>query len=371
MTKSSSRLSDRGFTLIELLVVIAIIAVLIALLLPAVQAAREAARRAQCTNNLKQIGLALHNYHSSNECFPLGAFLAYKIGGASGFNGCSSVHARILNFVEQAPLYNALNASVAVLNDAASVALNSTVILTRLNVYLCPSCPAPGYAINLAAKNAALNGFTATGNSYFASLGPNLEFDATMTNDPPRGVFQYLGSTIGLRDITDGSSNTIAFGEWKMGQGMMNNVVIPTDIAFQGFPPGTTQNTPPPNNFMSMPNGWPNLQQWLPICYTSVQSAGRFGSTSQLGIMWSVALMGDTLGTTILAPNAPYPNCSTNNADTLQTPGMFNLSSYHPGGANVLFCDGSVHFLKNSISPPTLWALGTRAIGEVISSDSY
>src|SRR3954471_16104434 len=100
-----------AFTLIELLVVIAIIAVLIALLLPAVQAAREAARRAQCVNNMKQIGIALHNYHTANDCFPTGAFITRDTTGTTRANGSFSVHARMLNFMEQAALYNAMNFS--------------------------------------------------------------------------------------------------------------------------------------------------------------------------------------------------------------------------------------------------------------------
>ena len=127
----------RGFTLIELLVVIAIIAVLIALLLPAVQAAREAARRVSCVNNLKQIGLALHNYHQINDVFPPGGFPAYTPTVNTGNNACPSAHARLLPFLEQQPLYNALNWSLTVINDPApgngyGPYANSTVTITRL-----------------------------------------------------------------------------------------------------------------------------------------------------------------------------------------------------------------------------------------------
>src|SRR5881296_2048803 len=116
-----------GFTLIELLVVIAIIAVLIALLLPAVQAAREAARRAQCVNNLKQIGLALHNYHQTNDCFPPGAFLSRNSDGTTANNGDFSAHVRLLPNLEQMALYNSANFYIACYNDAFGDLVNSTV----------------------------------------------------------------------------------------------------------------------------------------------------------------------------------------------------------------------------------------------------
>ena len=164
---------SRGFTLIELLVVIAIIAVLIALLLPAVQAAREAARRAQCVNNLKQFGLAMHNYHSVNDVFPMGASLCIYpyTGGAplcTTWNNWSA-HAMMLNFLEQAPLYNAINFNMEGRGSDLASAANSSAYNAKISTFLCPSDP---------------NGGRVNDNCYYGSVGPttNAGSDVPPTN---------------------------------------------------------------------------------------------------------------------------------------------------------------------------------------------
>ena len=203
----------RGFTLIELLVVIAIIAVLIALLLPAVQSAREAARRAQCVNNLKQIGLALHNYIGSQGKLPPGIVTTTSnLPNEYSTWVAWSPQSMLLPYLEQQPLYNAANFSWACCwyGDQAH-ATNSTVIFTRIAGFLCPSDGSAGRD-NI--------------NNYHASLGTGI----TRYNAPDgstNGIFPVynnsgLSNCYGMSDVTDGTSNTIAFGEGLVGNGQNN-----------------------------------------------------------------------------------------------------------------------------------------------------
>ncbi len=367
----ADRRRRRGFTLIELLVVIAIIGVLIALLLPAVQAAREAARRAQCTNNLKQIGIAIHNYHSVFDSFPPGALFGRRADGTLGNNRDFSAHARLLGFSEQPALYNAANFQLACFNDPDyGNFANSTTTLTRVALFLCPSDTPPSW--NHQGSGAMFNQTRATGNNYFASVGSTMEFAGQQSGGPPNGVFEYVGDrgrSHGVAAIRDGTSNTIAFGEWRVGSGNLNAVTIPTDIVFVGrFPTGTRRN----DGSLTMPNLAPSFPEWLSQCEAAARlGEGYFGKSPTLGQNWSLGLVAYSLGNILLPPNPKYPNCSVNGTGTLQSPGLWGLSSRHPGGANVLLADGSVRFLKDSTSRETIWSLGSRAQGEVISADSF
>jgi prepilin-type N-terminal cleavage/methylation domain-containing protein/prepilin-type processing-associated H-X9-DG protein len=361
----------RGFTLIELLVVIAIIAVLIALLLPAVQAAREAARRASCINNLKQIGIALHNYMQTNDCVPPGGLpVTLATGGTSAANASFSAQARLLQFIEQGSVYNSMNFAYGCFNskDTYGCAANSTVCASRLSVFICPSQTPPSWPVTRVTGQT----YVGPGCSYFASMGSTLEFTAGNTGGLPNGLFPYAGPAIGLRDVQDGASNTIAFGEWRIGSGMNSTLTIPSDIVYvNSLPNGVTRNTGSMN--LPLANAGNALITWLNSCVKMATPGGaaRDSDSATLGESWAFSLPGYTQGNINYSPNPPYPACMWAGTGTQDSGGVFGLASLHPGGANAVFCDGSVKFLKNSVSLPTIWALGSKAQGEVVSADAY
>jgi prepilin-type N-terminal cleavage/methylation domain-containing protein/prepilin-type processing-associated H-X9-DG protein len=368
----SSIKSQRGFTLIELLVVIAIIAVLIGLLLPAVQAAREAARRAQCVNNMKQLGLAMHSYATADGAVPTGDLqVRSATTGALLGTGAMSHFARMLGYLEQQPLYNAINFSISAYNgnDLIGYRANSTILNTRLNVFLCPSASLPNYSIGGAVV------LPSTGTSYFGSFGASLNpEDNQVDGAPPNGLFSVClaGPAITFAMVTDGLSNTIAFGEWRIGTGNVS-IVSPQDVVFTNpiyYAAGNNAlSNLPAGNMGNM------FLNWAAGCAAVNKKqiatpSTRVSTTSVLGITWVIGNNIYNLGNIVVPPNAiTYPNCSS--GTTLDTPGIYGLSSYHPGGANVTMADGSVRFLKDSTNINTVWALGSRGGGEIVSADSY
>ncbi len=356
-----------GFTLIELLVVIAIIAVLIALLLPAVQSAREAARRAQCTNNLKQIGLALHNYHSTNDVFPQGqsvppAFSAF--GGGTGWSGFGP-QAALLQFIEGGTIYNAINFSI---DPNPSTGPNLTAYQTEIKSYLCPSDP------EVATLRDNIN-------SYYGCMGTTTLYQEGTTNLPPyqpgiggnpttqqfqgNGVFFYAVS-YGLNSMTDGSSNTIAFSESLAGNDQTTSSYKGNSITNVSTGDPSAVLSDARINLTAVNNAGAACSQAL-----QANSGGIFGST---GSQWISGIMGYSLFNTIFPPGSTqykFGGCKFRGSGVLEGVNIMNAQSYHPGGANVLFADGSVKFMKSSVNQLTYMALGTRSGGEVLSADAY
>jgi prepilin-type N-terminal cleavage/methylation domain-containing protein/prepilin-type processing-associated H-X9-DG protein len=358
----------RGFTLIELLVVIAIIAVLIALLLPAVQSAREAARRSQCSNNLKQIGLALHNYHAANNSFPLGGSYTWCPGyGYYSSWGTWDVHTLMLGFLEQQPLYNASNFNVPV-GFTVGFWINSTVSISVVNTFICPSD-----GMSPIDPNASCYQWTGETNNYMGSMGTSSTFG---NNIPTTGIFTQGGPSVNIRSIFDGTSNTIAFGESLIGDQTIEQVKYRDG-------PVLTQNS------AVCSGGWCGVYDIsgyynqvvtdLNACALGLanQQGSAPGSQNQKGFRWQQSDGGFGLFNTIVPPMStqwPFNWCAIarSSPNSNASDGQYLCStSNHPGGCNFLFADGHVQFLKSSINIRTYWALGTKGDGEVISSDSY
>jgi prepilin-type N-terminal cleavage/methylation domain-containing protein/prepilin-type processing-associated H-X9-DG protein len=365
----------RGFTLIELLVVIAIIAVLIALLLPAVQAAREAARRSQCVNNLKQIGLALHNYHSVHDTFPMGVSLNMYSFPPAFWRAKNSwgVLGLLLPFLEQQAVYNAGNFYWGVEEGSPGssmpIDINWTAADAQISVFLCPSDPLAG--------NGGSNSFFTNDkdtSNYKGCVGTTTSLSVPNGVDTgtiqfiPTGNFPSTASTgmftfqavYGLNACTDGSSNTIAFSE-----GIINPVNTGKGVRFEGV------------NNVGMDPSARVLQAWtvpgpiqtaLALCDTQWQTGGSFDN--QAGRDWAHGAMIQTLFNTVVTPNKyKWTHCS-NTGSTTMSP-FSNAMSFHAGGVNTLMTDGSVKFIKDSVSPISWWALGTRNGGEVLDASSY
>jgi prepilin-type N-terminal cleavage/methylation domain-containing protein len=347
----------RGFTLIELLVVISIIAVLIALLLPAVQSAREAARRAQCTNNLKQLGLAVHNYIDTMGVVP-------PSGGWRATTQINmvvqhySMNAFILPYMEMTTLANALNFQVAPVGPNNSLSpphdwgygryANATVGAAAVNTYLCPSDPNPGNSGN----NVTIGGtaYRVQGTNYHSNNG----YPRAYTGNIPNGVGWFLGGhnqigiLVSLASITDGTSNTALYSEQIKGTGGTNKPGL--NITWQSVPAplGTT---------VSTPDGDYNLCQK--------------GSTTFWDYRGEYWMHHDAGRGGVYTHTSPPNSFSCNVGNPWDTNRVHSASSYHPGGAGLLLMDGTVRFVKNSIAKNIWRAVGTRNGNEIVSADAW
>jgi prepilin-type N-terminal cleavage/methylation domain-containing protein/prepilin-type processing-associated H-X9-DG protein len=341
----------RAFTLIELLVVIAIIAVLIALLLPAVQAAREAARRAQCVNNLKQLGLAVHNYISSNNVLPAQCMYpaSANLSGGWSFNWPLA----LLPMMEQTPLFNAINFSISPWDNG-----ETTVFNTQVAALLCPSETVYVRPANPSGTSSYVGNYGGPGVSqaYSGSIIPLSDLE---------GIGGQLGP-VGVQSIVDGTSNTALFSEHLLGLNANPTVPISSIDARRGIFQGPSQ---------AANTGMAGAQTFANAC-NSLPGSTMSMSTNRPSIYWFVGYPMHVVITSYNHFTAPNTVICFNAADpswlTYAGPlSSFPASSFHSGGINVGMCDGSVKFVKNTIGLPTWWGLGTRAGGEVISADQY
>ena len=371
------RAMRRGFTLIELLVVIAIIAVLIALLLPAVQAAREAARRAQCVNNLKQIGLAAYNFESTNGTLPpsYGPFPTQAILT----NGCTqisppfnagrlSVLGQILPYMEQGSSYAAFNIQqdMNLYNAATTPVQNDTAQQTIIASYVCPSDPSQiRFGNNLAFANYdACLGATAcieAGTTYtnMEPIGPRwgiyiaqIDYGSVLcvNGAPNPNYFKVTGATIA--QITDGTSNTAAFSESWRGHELGSTLPPVTDPTIVLVYSANLDNLAPP--VCTVANRFTTFRYRNQEYYRNFGPTGYYNHT--------------------MPPNTTLQDCGTN-ADPAAVNNYSRnhlaARSYHPGGVNVGMADGSVRFFKNTVNLLAWNSVGTMAGNEIVSADAY
>lgn len=346
-----ARRNDRGFTLIELLVVLAIIAVLVVLLLPAVQQSREAARRTQCRNNLKQIGIALHAYHESLKVFPPGRITNFA---QPGEGRCWSAYAHLLPYMGENAIYNAVNFSLNPEQGAtaAAVAQNTTALNQTLETLLCPT---DLYNQKLQGDSGVHNYPLCTGNNL--PVSPRNPWSL-----PVNGVF-FENSSVRIQDIVDGTSQTACVSETIKSEGGPS--VWDGSSHTNGFVLTRGNTNAPPNA--------PGLTAYGTQC-----TGAGLQLQQTRGSRWLYGAPGHSMYNHHRWPNDPRPDCRGGIPHSSRSdPYWSELShsvtarSRHPGGVQLLLCDGTVRFITNDVDRDVWKALGSRNGQETISNNSF
>jgi prepilin-type N-terminal cleavage/methylation domain-containing protein len=328
----------RAFTLIELLVVIAIIAILIALLVPAVQKVREASMRTQCINNLKQLALAAQNYHDSNRTFPIGA-------GLSPVN--ASWQVLVLPFIEQGNKYSQYDFS-GITGSLVNSSSNSPARVGDIGTFICPSDPSPGVYPD------SPSGLPIGRCNYFGNLGTNGWWKESFGNqfkDPSTAGMFANNSSISIRMIVDGTSNTALLAEVKRGAKPNASATDVTQVSPATWGPATIAATNPHN-----------LTPVLPACNTSTSPI------NYTGLQYCNGIFVNTFYTHTVLPNNTGLDCII---QITVDQGHLASRSYHSSGVNFACVDGSVRFATNNISLTTWQALGTRNGNDIVGSDGF
>jgi prepilin-type N-terminal cleavage/methylation domain-containing protein/prepilin-type processing-associated H-X9-DG protein len=352
------RRSRHAFTLIELLVVIAIIAILIGLLLPAVQAARESARRAQCVNNLKQIGLSIHNYASTYEVLPPGKGQNYvsSIPTAATYARWSA-QSQLLMFLEQGTLFNSINFNLppetpGMAGDVPFMPPyqdpnreNSTACVAQVKTFLCPSDGGG----NLLGQWPGGNNYLGNLQSWACDLSESLP-STVAPSEQMQGIF-YFQSAVRMAQVTDGLSNTAFFSEKIRGTDSNDPDARSDSLVFS------------PAGLVSADTTYAACQAMNPMTTTRL--------TRRQGMSWVMGEMCCTAYNHVAPPNARTCAGTGFSGTMANMPMQVPPSSFHPGGVNVLMGDGSVRFVKTAVSLGTWRAIGTRGGGEVVSAESY
>ncbi|HUT92698.1 MAG TPA: DUF1559 domain-containing protein [Thermoguttaceae bacterium] len=333
----------KAFTLVELLVVIAIIGILIALLLPAVQAAREAARRSQCTNNLKQMALALHNYHDVHKVFPRSSYVQIDCSQWEGY----SVHTMILPYVEQGALYDQwkqLYATHPNPGNGWNDGHMNPVSRVKIQAFLCPS-------------DNAFGDRAFAGCNYAVCSGSTVQWDDYRNQN---GMFRgqnglvMPGLEIKFADIKDGSSNTLMASEVRKGNND-NTKYEPGNAVLNGTNAFASLNVPPTSA---------ELGTFGQGCLSGI---GTHLSTN--GREWIAGLPTQTVFNAAAPPNWKFPSCEIGSSGfAADRDGVYPARSFHPGGVNAALGDASVRFISETIDLTTYQSLGSRAGGETLSN---